>query len=291
MRFVNQAGRLTMVDPAGRGVDLERASDGALPSDPAAALDSWPAVRRWADQWSGTGDVELVEASFGPPSPRPRQIFGVGLNYAAHAEEAGIPLPDHPMIFTKLHSSLTGPFEEITISTDSVDWEVELVVVMAAPARRVSAERAWDFVAGLTVGQDLSEREIQLRPVDTPQYSLGKSLPGFGPIGPALVTVDSLDDPSNLEVVCTVNDEEVQRARTDDLIFPIPELIAYLSNITDLFPGDLIFTGTPSGIGFTRRPPRFLKGGDTLISRIEGLGEMRHRLVAADPLPVAVGSR
>jgi 2-keto-4-pentenoate hydratase/2-oxohepta-3-ene-1,7-dioic acid hydratase in catechol pathway len=236
-------------------------------------------VLTWGESYDGDSDVELDEALIGPPSATPRQILGVGLNYASHAAESGFELPEQPLIFTKLHASLAGPYDEIPISTDQVDWEVELVVVIGRHARHVRAAEAWEHVAGLTIGQDLSERDIQFRPSNLPQFSLGKSLPRFGPIGPALVTVDEFDDPNDLELVCTVNGEERQRGRTSDFIFSVAELIEYLSALTVLYPGDVIMTGTPSGIGSSRTPPQFLRPGDVVESWIEGIGSMRHAIV------------
>ncbi len=281
MRFMNHAGRLTLVDREGRGIDVNLASGGRLPAAVAEAFDRWDEVAEWARTFSGSGDVEIRPDLVGPPSPDPRQIFGVGVNYASHAKEAGMELPEHPLIFTKLRAAVAGPYDEIEISTDTVDWEIELAVVIGATARRVPAERAWDHVAGLTAGQDLSDRGIQLRPASAPQYTLGKSLPGFGPTGPLLATADEFADPNDLELVCLVNGEEMQRARTSDFIFSIPEIVEYLSGITILYPGDVILTGTPDGVGATRTPPRYLQAGDVLESRIEGIGEMRHVLVAA----------
>jgi 2,4-didehydro-3-deoxy-L-rhamnonate hydrolase len=279
MRFINLSGRATLVDHDGQGIDVQRASGGRLPASPADALEAWPELQGWATGYRGAGDVEIVDALIVPPSPAPRQILGVGLNYAAHAAESGLELPEHPLIFTKLRASLGGPYDDIPISTEAVDWEVELVVVIGRRARLVSAEDAWDHVAGFTVGQDLSEREIQFRPSSLPQFSLGKSLPRFGPIGPALVTAEEFDDPHDLELTCAVNGEEMQRGRTSDFIFSIAELIEYLSAVTVLYPGDLIMTGTPSGIGSSRTPPRFLKAGDVLESSIEQIGSMRHMVV------------
>ncbi|WP_245633914.1 fumarylacetoacetate hydrolase family protein [Amycolatopsis jejuensis] len=278
---MNHAGRLTLVDREGRGIDVNLASGGRLPAAVAEAFDRWDEVAEWARTFSGSGDVEIRPDLVGPPSPDPRQIFGVGVNYASHAKEAGMELPEHPLIFTKLRAAVAGPYDEIEISTDTVDWEIELAVVIGATARRVPAERAWDHVAGLTAGQDLSDRGIQLRPASAPQYTLGKSLPGFGPTGPLLATADEFADPNDLELVCLVNGEEMQRARTSDFIFSIPEIVEYLSGITILYPGDVILTGTPDGVGATRTPPRYLQAGDVLESRIEGIGEMRHVLVAA----------
>lgn len=160
-----------------------------------------------------------------------------------------------------------------------MDWEVELVVVIGRRARHVRTSEAWEHVAGFTIGQDLSEREIQFRPSNVPQFSLGKSLPRFGPIGPALVTLDEFEDPNDLELSCTVNGEEMQRGRTSDFIFSIPKLIAYLSAVTVLYQGDVIMTGTPSGIGSSRTPPQFLRPRDVVESWIEQIGSMRNTVV------------
>ncbi|MTD59558.1 fumarylacetoacetate hydrolase family protein [Amycolatopsis pithecellobii] len=276
MRFMNHGGRLTLVIDDDRGVDVHRASGGSLPADPAQAFERWADVLAWARTTDAEADVTIRSSEIGPPSPAPRQTLAVGVNYASHAAEAHIDLPEHPMIFDKLRAAVAGPYDTIEMFTDTVDWEIELAVVIGATARRVPASRAWDHVAGLTVSQDLSDRTIQLRPKGTPQYVLGKSLPGFGPTGPVLVTADEFDNPADLELTCLVNGEQVQHARTSDFIFSIEQIIEYLSASTILYPGDVIMTGTPGGIGGTRVPPRFLRIGDVLESRIEGIGTMRH---------------
>jgi 2-keto-4-pentenoate hydratase/2-oxohepta-3-ene-1,7-dioic acid hydratase in catechol pathway len=161
-----------------------------------------------------------------------------------------------------------------------VDWEVELVAVIGREASGVSEDAAWSHIAGFTVGQDLSERVSQMHG-GAPQFSLAKSFPGFAPMGPALVTVDELADPADLSIVCRLNGEEVQTARTTDMVFSVPELVARLSRVVTLLPGDVIFTGTPPGVGFGRSPQRFLSDGDVLESSIEGVGEMRHTFVAS----------
>ena len=280
MKFLNHDNRLTMLAADGRGIDVNRASDGELPSVPPDAFERWADVVAWASAYQGAADITIEEALIGPPSPQPRQTLGVGLNYAAHAAEGGAGTPELPMIFPKLLASTAGPYEEIPIWTDTVDWEVELAVVIGRYARFVSAGSAWDHVAGLTVGQDLSERTIQNRPTGAPQFSLGKSLPKFGPTGPVLVTLDEIPDPNDLELMCSINGDVVQRGNTGDLIFSVPEVLRYLTATTELYPGDVILTGTPAGIGAARVPPRFLSPGDVLESSITGLGSMRHTLVA-----------
>jgi 2-keto-4-pentenoate hydratase/2-oxohepta-3-ene-1,7-dioic acid hydratase in catechol pathway len=208
------------------------------------------------------------------PTPAPRQVFAIGLNYGSHAEEAGLAIPTVPATFTKFPSSLSGPFSDVELSGDTVDWEVEVVAVIGRPAEFVTEAEAWSYVAGLTVGQDISDRTLQFAAAG--QFSLGKSYRGYGPVGPWLVTVDEFDNPDDLELGCWINGEEMQRGRSSDLIFSIPKLIAELSKVLPLWPGDLIFTGTPAGVGIVRQPARFLSPGDELVSWVEGIGEIRN---------------
>jgi 2,4-didehydro-3-deoxy-L-rhamnonate hydrolase len=170
----------------------------------------------------------------------------------------------------------------ITLPTDTVDWEVELVVVVGRTAFHVPAEHGWSYVAGLTLGQDLSERTTQLLG-QLPQMSMGKSFPGFSPTGPYLVTPEEFDDPDSLQLSCLLNEDVVQKASTAELVHSVPKLIAELSSVLPLSPGDVIFTGTPEGVGTTRKPPRYIRPGDVLVSRLDGVGEMRHTFVAASP--------
>lgn len=275
MRFGNVGGRMQLVVGDGL-VDVEEASAGRLPADPVAALDHWDVLVEWArsaDRASAPS-APLAGAALHGPVPRPRQVFGVGLNYRLHVAEGGRDVPEEPAVFTKFPSCITGPTNEIPVGSETVDWEVELVVAVGRTAHRVGVDRAWDHVAGLMVGQDISDRAVQMRP--PAQWSLAKSFTGFGPTGPFLVTADDVPDRDDLELGCSVNGEEVQKARTSDLIFPVPELVSRLSHIVTLWPGDLIFTGTPSGVGYARTPPRFLHAGDVLTSYIEGIGELRN---------------
>jgi 2,4-diketo-3-deoxy-L-fuconate hydrolase len=279
MRVANAAGRLVLVTADGaQAVDVETASRGRFAADPQAVFAAWDAFRDWA------AGVRIAGAPppgpLGPPVPRPAQAFAIGMNYRDHAAEAGLPLPDRPAVFTKFPTCLTGPRADVALPSAAVDWEVELVVAIGVRAYRVREDAAWRHVAGLTVGQDLSERVVQWSTGG--QFSLGKSFPGFGPTGPALVTPDELPDPGNLELGCAVNDEVVQRSRTSDMVFGVPRLVAELSSILPLLPGDVIFTGTPAGIGATRQPPRFLRPGDVLSTWITGIGELQNRLVAEE---------
>jgi 2,4-diketo-3-deoxy-L-fuconate hydrolase len=278
MRIGNLSGRLVLGTDRGV-VDIERASGGELAADPAAAYERWDALVHWVGQAGGLAEAEpFDQAELGPPSPRPRQVFAMALNYRDHAGEVGRAAPDEPAVFTKFPTAVTGPYGDINLPDGLIDWEVELVVVIGRRAWEVAAEDAWGHVAGLTVGQDLSDRRRQFIG-STPQFCLAKSAPGFGPTGPWLVTLDDLADPDDIELGCYLNGEQVQKARTSQLIFSVPALVAHLSSILPLLPGDLIFTGTPGGVGARRNPPRFLQPGDELVSYVDGIGEMHHHMV------------
>lgn len=287
MRISALAGRLGLITEHG-ACDVAELSGGRFGPDPQAVFEVWDEFRGWVASLDPATiparPYELEE--LGAPVPRPGQLFAIGLNYRDHAAEAGLGLPDSPTVFTKFRSSITGPTGEIVLAGDTVDWEAELVVVVGRPARNVPVAQGWDHVAGLTVGQDLSERTVQ-RAGPAPQFSLGKSFPGFTPMGPWLVTVDEVRaaglDPDALDIGASVNGEPVQKGTTADLVFSVPALIAELSAVLELSPGDVIFTGTPAGVGAARTPPRFLAPGDELRTSIAGIGELHHRLVAATP--------
>jgi 2-keto-4-pentenoate hydratase/2-oxohepta-3-ene-1,7-dioic acid hydratase in catechol pathway len=291
MRVANQAGRLQIVAD-GVAVDVERASGGRFSAEPQHIFDRWDEFTAWAATVDFTGGKPVVESELGAPVPRPGQIFAVGVNYADHVEESGLTLPDAPFVFTKFPASITGPYDTIEHPGGSVDFEVELVAVIGKEARNVPVSQGWDHVAGLTLGQDLSERDLQLSGPPPQQFNLGKSFAGFAPIGPVLVTPDEFDDRDDIEVSTILSGELMQNSRTRHLIFPVPVLVSYLSSILPLRPGDLIFTGTPSGIGFTRDPKRLIGVDDELVSRADIIGEMRHRFAATDrPHPLTSVSR
>lgn len=278
MRIANLSGRLALLTASG-AVDVEQASDGLFTSDPQAVYPRWAEFRAWAVTAPAAGATTFDTADLRAPCPAPRQVFGIGLNYRDHVAESGLSLPDSPTVFTKFASSLTGPHTEITLPGQTVDWEVELVVVVGRDARDVPVDVGWEYVAGVTAGQDLSERTVQLSG-PAPQFSLGKSFPGFGPTGPWLVTPDEFADRDDIALSCAINGETMQNGRTRDLVFSVPELISRLSAVLPLLPGDLIFTGTPAGVGSGRNPKRFLSPGDELTTVIDGIGEMRHRFAA-----------
>ncbi|WP_447763825.1 fumarylacetoacetate hydrolase family protein [Sphingopyxis panaciterrae] len=273
MRIGSIGGRAWLVTADGQGVDIAEASDGRFAPDPQAVYDIWDELRIWSAEFPVDRLVHVDPARFDLPVPRPRQVFAIGANYRAHAAEAAVAPPEQPVIFTKFPSCLTGPNDAVSIRHERVDWEVELVVVMGRKAQNVPSTAAWDHVAGLAVGQDISERSIQrLGPM--PQFSMAKSLPGFGPIGPLIVTPDEFADPDDLELGCAVNGVTMQSSRTSDFIFSVSELVEYISHLVPIYPGDLIFTGTPEGVGATRKPPIFLKPGDILTTWVEGIGTL-----------------
>jgi 2-keto-4-pentenoate hydratase/2-oxohepta-3-ene-1,7-dioic acid hydratase in catechol pathway len=275
MKLANLAGRLALVldDSA---ADVATASQGRFGPDPMSAYADWSAFVDWArDVTQPTGALDATQ--LGCPVPRPRQVFAIGLNYRSHAEESGMAIPDVPATFTKFPASLSGPFDDIEIMGDTIDWEVELVAIIGTGADRVTEADAWSHIAGLTVGQDISDRTLQF--AAGMQFSLGKSRRGYGPMGPWLVTTDEVADPDDLELGCRVDGEIVQQARTNDLIFPVARLVAELSSVLPLLPGDVLFTGTPAGVGMARQPPRALQPGQVLESWIEGIGTIRNGCV------------
>jgi 2,4-diketo-3-deoxy-L-fuconate hydrolase len=283
MRIANLGGRATLVVPGGddRGVDIAAVSGGHLGPDVQGLYEEWDALRDFADELDLTtvATVALDRAELRAPVPAPRQVFAIGLNYRAHAAESGMDLPTVPATFTKFPACITGPFADVELPNGTVDWEVELVVVVGRRADRVAAADAWSHVAGLTIGQDLSDRVLQLAAGG--QFSLGKSHRGFAPLGPWVVTTDEVADPDDLALGCSIDGETVQDARTSDLVFDVAQLMVELSAVVPLLPGDIIFTGTPGGVGFTRRPPRYLQPGETLETWIEGIGTIRNHLTAA----------
>ena len=275
MRIASVKGRAALV-LGDEVADIETASGGAFGADPMSPYADWTAFREFADSvTAGTGP--LVEADLDCPVPRPAQVFAIGLNYRSHAEESGMELPTVPATFTKFPASLSGPFSDVDVSNGTADWEVELVAVIGRQAENVAEADAWEHVAGLTVGQDVSDRVLQFAAGS--QFSLGKSRKGYGPLGPVVVTPDEFDDPDNLALGCSVGGEKMQDARTNDLVFGVPRLVADLSAILPLWPGDIIFTGTPAGIGATRQPPRFLRAGDVIESWVENIGTIRNRCI------------
>lgn len=271
MRLFNLTGRLSTF-VGGEVVDIASATANRIASDPQHVFDDWQAVVEWGRSAGARGGGAVDTSSLLAPVPRPPQVFAIGLNYKAHAEEGIFSVPEEPTVFTKWPSCIVGPSHAVHLPVDT-DWETELVVAIARRAERVSAADALSYVAGYTIGQDLSDRVLQ-RKGPAPQWSLGKSRDGFGPTGPWLVTLDEFEDPLDLAIGCEMGGESLQSSRTSRMIFAIPTLIEYITAVCPMQPGDLIFTGTPEGVGYARTPPRFLHPGDTLSSTIEGIGTL-----------------
>jgi len=265
------------------GLDVHDASQGVFGPDLPAVYSRWGEFVAWspAATHAGEAPITIDKALLEAPSPAPQQVFGIGLNYRAHAAESGYGVPDEPPVFTKFASSIAGPYKTVTLPPGGhTDWEVELVVVIGEPTYHMSAADAWSHVAGVCVGQDLSERISQLAG-PAPQFSLGKSFSGFTPFGPYLVTADELETPDDLEVGCMIDGHVVQQSRTGDLLFSVPRLIEHLSATLPLQPGDVIFTGKPGGVGLGMHPPGYLQPAETLTTWVQGVGEIEQTSVSA----------
>jgi 2-keto-4-pentenoate hydratase/2-oxohepta-3-ene-1,7-dioic acid hydratase in catechol pathway len=277
-RFACLAGRSQIVvGTDNRLIDLADASGGRFSPEPIEAFRHWNEVREFAHTVSDGGiacDPQVLDA----PSPWPLQVFGIGLNYRTHAEESGMPIPTQPLTFTKYSSSIAGPNVDIPLAGNKVDWEVELVVVIADGGRDIAVNDAWNHVAGLAVGQDISDRALQFAS-QPPQFSLGKSKKNYSPFGPWLIDARDVTNRDALHMTCSLNGEIVQDTLTDDLIFSVPEIVSYLSGIVQLLPGDVIYTGTPGGVGVSRKPAVFLTPGDVITSTIDGVGTISNRCV------------
>ena len=225
------------------------------------------------------GSLPLGDLRFRPVVPDPGKVLCIGLNYLAHIQETQREESDYPVLFTKFASSLTGPYDEMPLppEAEAVDYEGELVVVIGETTRRVARERALDAVAGYTVGNDVTMRDYQYK---THQWLQGKAWDASTPVGPWMVGADELRDPKGLTLRTTVNGQVVQEASTDLMIFDIATLVSVISEFTSLQPGDLIFTGTPSGVGFRRDPQLLLGDGDVVAVEIERVGRIENRMVS-----------
>lgn len=240
-----------------------------------------------AAEVAANGDgIELDTLRLGPPVPEPRKIICLGLNYSAHAAEARLDVPEAPMLFAKYATSLIGPGANIVLPANSqmVDYEGELAVVIGAPAKSVSEDRALEHVAGYMPFNDVSARDLQKQ---TSQWLAGKAIDTFAPCGPLLVTADEISDPHALEIITRVNGDVVQQDSTGLMIFSIPRIVAFVSSLMTLLPGDIIATGTPAGVGQERTPPLFLADGDVVEVEIDGVGLLSNPVVAAQDGVVA----
>ena len=237
-------------------------------------------LQQWLENEGNSLPQVSHEVRLGPPLLRPSKIVCIGLNYAKHARESGMELPEEPVIFFKATSALCGPNDDLVLpkGSEKTDWEVELGVVIGRKASYVSEEEATDHIAGYVLHNDYSERTFQLERGG--QWVKGKSHDTFAPVGPYLVTADEIRDPHNLRLWLKVNGETLQDSNTSDLVFKIPFLVSYLSHFMTLLPGDIISTGTPSGVGLGLDPPRYLKPGDRVELGIDGLGSSAQSVVA-----------
>ena len=275
-RLANIEGRAALVS-GDAYYDLENISNGNFSGDPMQALErlsELSALGAQLDNLEPSG--QLADIELGPPVPNPKNCYAVGLNYRNHAEESNMDIPPVPMVFTKHTSCISGPTANIEMRSDYVDYEAELVAVIGKPGKDIARDDAWQHVAGLCVGQDISDRPMQFSAAP-PQFNLGKSFDTFGPIGPVLTSLDSLDDYHSMEIQCDVSGELRQKDNVDDLIFDIPFIISYLSEIVTLNTGDVIFTGTPAGVGVI--DGKYLRDGEILTTSIAGLGTLRNRCV------------
>jgi len=286
VRVASLKGRLSLLSED-HALDVATASAGRFGPEPLSAYDDWAGFCEWMSSvsldWSSAALFSTIDLD--TPVARPSQIFAIGLNYAEHAAESNMTLPEHPVVFTKFASSLTGADVEVTLTGDRVDWEAELVVVIGEAGRDIRVEDSWDHVAGLAVGQDISDRTVQTRG-NPAQFSLGKSFARFAPVGPVtpLSQLPAGTNPDALHIRSVLADTDgtsriLQDGSTADMIFSVSEIIHRLSATVELRSGDLIFTGTPSGVGLGRSPQEFLSAGQVLTTEIEGLGSITQRMV------------
>ena len=277
------AGPRAAVEQSGAFVDVH-ATDVQVPPSVRQILEFGPDMLALAQQTATRPDAVKYEADkvkFHAPVHDPRKIICVGLNYKDHAAESGAPIPKEPILFSKYATALIGHNENIVLPPviQEVDYEAELVIVVGKRGRNIPAAAAMDYVVGYTIGHDVSARDWQLKK-DGKQWMVGKTFDTFAPAGPVLVTRDEAPDPHKLAIKLRLNGQTMQDSNTNQLIFGVPEIIAYLSQVFTLEPGDLIYTGTPPGVGFAKKPPVFLKAGDVVEVEIEGLGVLRNGVVA-----------
>jgi len=263
-------------------IDLSKA-DPSLPTNLRDFLAAGDDAMNRAKAASEKGEhgISASEVTICAPINNPEKIICIGLNYADHAAESGMPIPEEPVVFSKYASSIINPGDKIVAPSVSneVDYEVELVVIIGKGGRNISEADALSHVAGYTVGHDVSARDYQLQK-PAGQWMMGKTFDTFAPIGPELVTADEVPNPGNLGIRCILNGETVQDSNTSQLIFSIEQLIAYLSHVFTFTPGDIIFTGTPPGVGMGRTPQVWLKDGDVVVCEIDGLGRLENPVVS-----------
>jgi len=245
----------------------------------AGGADALDRVRRWLKNPPPGQPFDPARTKLPAPVPRPPKIVCIGLNYSDHAAESNLPIPSTPTVFAKFQTAVTGHRHPIVLPKNSAkpDYEAEFAVVIGKGGRHIPEERWREHVFGYTIVNDVSARDFQMA---TTQWMIGTTVGTFAPIGPAIVTADESADPHTLDISLTLSGEVMQSSNTRNLIFGVPKLIAFLSSVFTLEPGDIISTGTPGGVGFARKPPRWLKPGDEVVVRVEGLGELVNPVVA-----------
>ena len=245
----------------------------------AGGNDAMDRVMRWIESPPGGERLDALGTTLLSPVLRPPKLICIGLNYRDHAEEGKNPIPDVPTVFSKFNTAVTGHGRPIILPklSTKVDYEAEFAVVIGKGGRYIPEARWREHVFGYTITNDVSARDFQSA---TSQWMIGKTFDTFAPIGPAIVTADEIDDPHQLDISLTLNGEVMQHSNTSNLIFGVPRLIAYLSSVFTLEAGDIIATGTPAGVGFARRPPRWLKAGDEIRIQVQGIGELVNPVIS-----------
>jgi 2-keto-4-pentenoate hydratase/2-oxohepta-3-ene-1,7-dioic acid hydratase in catechol pathway len=284
LTYLSNSGPRVAIRHDGACFDVNHA-DSELPCSMRGLLALGPAGLQRAGNAAGVGAaLEPDSLRILAPVPDPEKVLCIGLNYADHAAESGAEIPAEPVVFCKFPTAIAGPGDAIRLPTVSqqVDYEAELVVVIGKPGKNIPLDQAWSHVAGYTCGHDVSARDWQLRKPGG-QWLLGKTFDGFAPLGPELVTADEIPDPGQLDIQLRLNGKTMQQSNTRQLIFAIDQLIAYISQVCTLRPGDVIFTGTPPGVGAARKPPVFLQPGDATEVEIQGLGILGNTFVADSP--------
>ncbi len=266
---------------SGQVIGLRGAGFENLISIIAGGAEALDRVGRWVQRPPSSELPDMESIQLRAPIARPPKIICIGLNYRDHAEEGKMALPEVPTVFCKYATSIIGPGDAIVLPKNSVkpDYEAEFVVVIGKRGRHIPEEKWRDYVFGYSILNDVSARDFQMA---TTQWTMGKTFDTFAPFGPAIVTADEVEDPHNLAISLTLNGETMQNSNTGNMIFQTPKLISFLSSVMTLEPGDIISTGTPAGVGFARKPPRWLRPGDEVTVRIEGLGELTNPVIAEE---------
>lgn len=263
----------------GQAIGIRGAGFDSVASVIAGGAEALDRVERWLLRPPASELPDMAHVKLLAPISRPSKIICIGLNYRDHADEGKMTIPEVPTVFVKFATTIIGPGAPIVLPKNSAkpDYEAEFAVVIGKRGRHIPEEQWRDYVFGYSILNDVSARDFQMA---TTQWTMGKNFDTFAPFGPAIVTADEVADPHNLAISLTLNGEVLQDSNTGKMIFRTPRLIAFLSSVFTLEPGDIISTGTPAGVGFARKPPRWLKPGDEVTVRVEGLGELTNPVVA-----------